>query len=427
MEVRCSGADERLGRIYRLRRDDRFEQVEELMLDGDGRAAKRLRRNRIWAYPANGWSEAAEYHLISSVTGRTITELDETGGFMKTNVYMGSTLIAEKNASELVFKTTDPVTGGTMQQEASGEITPNGVGRVESEPLGTMIPTTEPENEPHDYEKGAFVGNPETLFLDGAPISGTRLMRIMRSIGATGPGGYIFGNVWHYRKYLLNPGESPRSTDDDDNLDEDDIHTVEDDTHLVAEWYEYQTATYDIQSFEPQTIDGPRYLKEHDVIGSNWYPKITNILFDIFGDPGCVEAFEAVGIDLAKIWNKGFYIGSSTLITDSGITDAQVKLPSHVRAAYRSRLKNQGYFSKILASTITLEGNDDIPRIFITHNALAPGLFSSVESKLKDVLIHELIHVGGKPGQDPGWWKFLGYDDLSYMQKEYQNILDQCR
>ena len=34
--------------------DSRHQQGETLTFDGDGRAAKRLRRNRIWAYPANG-------------------------------------------------------------------------------------------------------------------------------------------------------------------------------------------------------------------------------------------------------------------------------------------------------------------------------------------------------------------------------------
>ena len=46
---------------------------------------------------------------------------------------------------------------------------------------------------------------------------------------------------------------------------------------------------------------------------------------------------------------------------------------------------------------------------------------------MQTVLIHELIHAGGKEGRDPGLWRLLGYDDLSYMEKEYQAILKACR
>jgi hypothetical protein len=176
-----------------------------------------------------------------------------------------------------------------------------------------------------------------------------------------------------------------------------------------------------------QTVDGPRFLKEHDVVGAKWYPKITNMLMDIFGNENCKKAFSDAGIDLNAVWKNGFYIGSSTLITDNSISDTQTSLPKDVREGYRQHLKtNSSFFSKVVASTVFVKG-DPRPRIFLTHNAVAAGFFTRAEDTLKSVLIHELIHVGLKPGIDPGMWRYLGYDDLSYMQKEYENIMRNCR
>jgi hypothetical protein len=54
-------------------------------------------------------------------------------------------------------------------------------------------------------------------------------------------------------------------------------------------------------------------------------------------------------------------------------------------------------------------------------------LFEAVcQLRHREVLIHELIHAAGAPGQDPGWWGYLGYDDLGYMQKQYSKIEEAC-
>lgn len=65
--------------------------------------------------------------------------------------------------------------------------------------------------------------------------------------------------------------------------------------------------------------------------------------------------------------------------------------------------------------------------MFFTQDAFsAGGVFGSAESSFKRVLIHELIHAAGARSKDAGWWGYLGYDDLSYMQKQYNKINKAC-
>lgn len=68
-----------------------------------------------------------------------------------------------------------------------------------------------------------------------------------------------------------------------------------------------------------------------------------------------------------------------------------------------------------------------IPVYSLGHAAMVLASPSgSAEGSLKLLLIHELIHAAGAPGKDPGWWGYLGYDDLSYMQKQYKKITEAC-
>jgi hypothetical protein len=143
--------------------DTFHDQGAQLTFDGDGRMVKRLNQNRLWANPPNTFVEEPEYFIYSSVTGQQITVLKDEGERKLTNVYLGSTLVAEHSqAFGTVFKHKDPLTGSVMQTEASGEITPYEVGRIESAALGTNIPMIEPEiQEPERYDLGGSMLNPE--------------------------------------------------------------------------------------------------------------------------------------------------------------------------------------------------------------------------------------------------------------------------
>ena len=124
----------------------RWDQGEILTADGDGRTVKRLERRRVYASPETGWYEEPEYYIYSSVTGQKITELNATGGLKKTNVYMGSTVIAEyAPGNPVYFKHNDPNTGSERVTDDDGVIPPGGYRRAEHEPLGAEVPTTEPE------------------------------------------------------------------------------------------------------------------------------------------------------------------------------------------------------------------------------------------------------------------------------------------
>lgn len=166
------------------------------------------------------------------------------------------------------------------------------------------------------------------------------------------------------------------------------------------------------------------FLPPHDVIGDKWYPKIRSMINDIFGSEACLQAFKDAGFDLKALGDKGFLIGSSTLLTDRSITDAQSGLSSAARQAAVQKLNS----SSLYGLTITLNsGSDQRPRMFFTQDAFtAGGVFSSAESSLRQVLIHELIHAAGAQGKNPSWWSWLGYDDLSYMQKQYNKIEKAC-
>jgi hypothetical protein len=177
--------------------------------------------------------------------------------------------------------------------------------------------------------------------------------------------------------------------------------------------------------YDPQkTWPNLELLPPHNVIGEKWYPKIRSMINDIFGSDACRQAFKDAGFDLKVLGDKGFLIGSSTLLSDNSITDAQLGLSSAARQAAVQKLNSSSFYGLTITAN---SGSDQRSRIFITQDAFtAGGFFSSSESSLRQVIIHELIHAAGAQGKDPGWWSYLGYDDLSYMQKQYNKIEKAC-
>ncbi|HKZ81147.1 MAG TPA: hypothetical protein VJ124_22945 [Pyrinomonadaceae bacterium] len=81
----------------------------------------------------------------------------------------------------------------------------------------------------------------------------------------------------------------------------------------------------------------------------------------------------------AQLWEKGFLIGSSTILTDTSISDSQVRLSREARRA-AAAMVGQDY-----ALTVTpTSGSDLRPRMFFTVDAFtAGGWFSSAESSFR--------------------------------------------
>ena len=94
------------------------------MFDGDGRAAKQSELTNTLQIPGGwtGWQAVPTYNLYSSVTGEKVTELNDTGAFYRNHVYMGHTEIAWQDASDIMWKLTDPISGSTRQTNQDGSL-----------------------------------------------------------------------------------------------------------------------------------------------------------------------------------------------------------------------------------------------------------------------------------------------------------------
>lgn len=139
----------------------RRKDVISNLLDGDGRAVKRVDLKETWVHsapPEYLSSTKAEYYIRSSVLGgKVLTELRENGAKKQTNVYTGEAVIAEQmsfpadaqHSTEWGFvnwKHEDPVTGSYNRKRADGTA-PTGsepLPNAELEPLGGRIPDEDP-------------------------------------------------------------------------------------------------------------------------------------------------------------------------------------------------------------------------------------------------------------------------------------------
>ena len=104
-----------------------------------------------------------EYYVRSSVTGKVITELDNSGNKFLTKVYVGAAVLAEQRSyqNEVVWQHADPVTGSIQQTVKSGALG----ARRELEPLGGVVPLTDPSqrttfvDETDGYQYGGNVSD----------------------------------------------------------------------------------------------------------------------------------------------------------------------------------------------------------------------------------------------------------------------------
>jgi YD repeat-containing protein len=199
----------------------RWDQGEAVTFDGDGRAAKREKRSRIYAFPATGWSYVPEYAIYSSVTGQKVLELAAGGARDKVNIYMGSTVVAEHTTGGTAFKHTDSVTGSTMQTNPAGEMEAYDVGRVELNALGDVLATQPPETQepPHNFGKGGGTHDPYGgCAVNGQSRSCSEVLRMLGSriatvdLATSDPWAMGELNIPVVRYVDVSPPEDPNST-----------------------------------------------------------------------------------------------------------------------------------------------------------------------------------------------------------------------
>jgi hypothetical protein len=145
--------------------------------------------------PSFGYTN--EYKIYSSVTGKEITTLSDTGEKTKTSVYMNGSVIAEMGFDPGVyhtvqFKHTDPVSGVEAETNVSGTGS-NSEGNRTFEAFGAEIPSySEASAEVPSYQHGGSVLNPEHgCEVNGGPVRCDRLGIWLSGLGIPVVGGVI--------------------------------------------------------------------------------------------------------------------------------------------------------------------------------------------------------------------------------------------
>ena len=138
----------------------------------------------------------------------------------------------------------------------------------------------------------------------------------------------------------------------------------------------------------------------------------------------CAAAFAAAGLtDAAGLILHGIVIGSANLLLNSantqmiGITDY-------------ARNRDLPAVGSVAIQAITINNQpgkkpdtlDTRARVLLNNSAFGGGKYS-----LREVLVHELMHVAGWPGEQPGFFANIwGDTDLSHYDK-YDEIMEACK
>lgn len=156
--------------------------------------------------------------------------------------------------------------------------------------------------------------------------------------------------------------------------------------------------------------------------------RVLDTLVGIAESEECAKAFASAGLKSVKdLILGGLVVGSSSFLRDpdynstSGITEAARQLNLGAVGSTAA----QGFTIRDILDDprLGVQTNDGRARIFLNASAFGGGVLS-----LREVLVHELIHVAGKRGKDPSTiGAFFGEDDLSWFSPFYKNLLKACR
>jgi hypothetical protein len=136
----------------------------------------------------------------------------------------------------------------------------------------------------------------------------------------------------------------------------------------------------------------------------------------------CAQAWAKYrGFTPGDLIDKGLLLGLAVLLRGSnqqiGITEA-------------SRARHASIVGSVSVQAVTIRNwpgytnellSDSRARVLLNLSAFGGGKYS-----LREVLVHELLHVSGWRGEVPGpWATLMGATDLSHF-KDYEKIMDAC-
>jgi RHS repeat-associated protein len=153
---------------------------------------------------------------------------------------------------------------------------------------------------------------------------------------------------------------------------------------------------------------------------------IKDIIDGMVKNCDCIKAFAALGLDLEGIIGRGFVLARGSVLLDGNISNEQIGITASARSAGKHLIEATGARGATLnpPSSGWVQGKrrDFLPRVYLRD----------IKSRcsITETLAHELVHVGGKPGTDPGWWRKLwhpeDWTDLDYLGAKYFNIIEAC-
>ena len=157
-----------------------------------------------------------------------------------------------------------------------------------------------------------------------------------------------------------------------------------------------------------------------------WNPAIEGILYGFLKDQACIDAYQALGIDLKALLANGLAIGPSNLLINKGFTSAELGLTDEIRekgTKFVDSTTFPAYTIPSRYSNVTFGGEpfttDGKPRIFLNPAAIKSYNY------LKETLSHELIHAGGYAGKAVPWYKPWG-QDLDYLGSKFDEVQSKC-
>jgi YD repeat-containing protein len=413
-------------------------QTQTLGYDGEGRQSKLVEVVTQDDGAGPYTTTTTRYSVSSSVIGKVITELDETGQKRRTFVYRGSQVLAwqQKSGSyeEVSWEYRDPSNASYRTAAANGSTDSDRA--AEMDPLGSNAGIANPYTQGHqqwpgqdgNYPGFADLTNPDCQW-NGMPFPCDAVSRFIEGGAAQTESWLHDSRGWQRQTHAINSHglgivevwqpnrDGPRRTAATDSGEVIHVQTNQDD--FQGQFVNYFLPLSGSNGNPQKPSPGVDFLRDsNDFARSYSQDKEQKIFFALMAlfTNECSEAFKALGLPdpftLVTGKGHGLVIGPASLTTNPNNL-SYMGIPEASRRAIQQR-NSSGY-----ARAFTVQGDDTAdgrPRIFLNASAF---------SDLVGNLAHEMIHGGGERGQDPPWYEPWN-DDLSFEPK-YQKAIDTCK
>ena len=406
--------------------------INSQVADADGQVIKRVEQN----LHVSG-SVTTTYYVRSSVLGGSvIAEVNSAAQKQKRNIYLGDEVLASEGVGgAITWKHNNPVTGSQGVSVAGGGYAPI----AEYDPSGVNVGLEAPNAGPLFEAERPTLINTSTAGVNRCRNNSVEFDCVWLAMafrnGAVGiedpripADGKNPGRLLPMELDILGGGrvwvedDGPRRGTARSEPDGDVVRVNHEEDGL-GHW-EYVMVSLGAQA--PQNSDRLKFLTPRGSYDENQEKLVRKTLGDIADNEKCAKAFIAAGLTdpLTNMIKKGLVIGPATLLTNPdnvnyiGVTEA-------------ARRRDVEYVGSTSVQAITIRDHpgylpdttDGRARIFLNSSAFGGGRFS-----LREVLIHELIHVAGVDAKEPSWWgkTFRGEHDLSYYE-HYESIMEACK